>query len=223
MNPHLSALKPPGMPARGLFVSFEGSEGCGKSTQIQLLKTRLEELGQTAEFTREPGGTALGEAVRHLLQFAPEGEGMCPESELLLFAASRAQLVREKLAPILESGTHVLADRFLDSTTVYQGMARGLDLESVTRINHFAVGESVPDVTFVLDIDAEVALKRARSNSKQRDRMESEPMEFYQLVREGYLKLAQEGGERFVLLNAEDSIESLGEKIWEVLRPKLAG
>src|SRR5882724_10777487 len=148
---------------RGIFVSFEGSEGCGKSTQIRLLAERLKSAGHQVLQTREPGGTEIGEELRHLLQFSKAGHGMAPETELLLFTASRAQLVREVIAPALEAGTMVLADRFMDSTTVYQGVARKLDSAEVATINRFAVGGTLPDVTFVLDLDPAVARERMRN------------------------------------------------------------
>src|SRR5882762_9177874 len=140
--------------ARLPFITFEGSEGCGKSTQVQMLATHLEILGVPFLITREPGGTAIGESIRELLQFAPQSAGMTPETELLLFEASRSQLVREIIKPALERNICVIADRFFDSTTAYQGAARKLDREMVEGLNAFAVGDCIPDVTFVLDIDA---------------------------------------------------------------------
>ena len=120
---------------KGKFISFEGSEGCGKSTQIKKLSNRLEQLGIDVLHTREPGGTNLGESIRDLLQHAPEGENMTPESELLLFASSRAQLVREVISPALDKGAYVIADRFLDSTTIYQGRGRGINEEFLNQIH----------------------------------------------------------------------------------------
>src|SRR4051795_12354784 len=145
---------------RAPFITFEGSEGCGKSTQVQRLAARLQSLGVPFLLTREPGGTAIGETIRELLQFAPQGKGMFPETELLLFEASRSQLVREIIKPALERGICVIADRFFDSTTAYQGAARKLDREAVEGLNVFAVGDCIPNVTFVLDIDAATAKSR---------------------------------------------------------------
>src|SRR5438874_13522095 len=139
------------------FITFEGSEGCGKSTQVQLLANRLDMAGVSFLITREPGGTPIGETIRELLQFAPQSAAMTPETELLLFEASRAQLVREVIKPALESGQCVIADRFFDSTTVYQGVARKLDRKIVRQLNAFAVADCVPDITFVLDVDAATA------------------------------------------------------------------
>src|SRR6266850_7185999 len=137
------------------FITFEGSEGCGKTTQLQLLANRLDACGIPFLITREPGGTAIGETIRELLQYAPQSTGMTPETEVLLFEASRAQLVREVIKPALESGKCVIADRFLDSTTVYQGVARKLDRKVVRQLNAFAVGDCIPEINLLLDVDLE--------------------------------------------------------------------
>ncbi|MCX6848941.1 MAG: dTMP kinase [Verrucomicrobia bacterium] len=186
----------------GFLLSFEGSEGCGKSTQIALLRTRLEAAGRNVVVLREPGGTELGESIRHLLQHAKEGAAMTPETELLLFAASRAQLVREKIRPLLESGTFVILDRFLDSTTVYQGIARGLPLESVRAINHFAIGGTLPNLTLVLDMDSATAWQRIHQSGRELDRMESQPQSFFEKVRQGYLEVAQAEPQRIQVIDA---------------------
>src|SRR5215468_4763987 len=133
------------------FITFEGSEGSGKSTQADRLGVHLQRCGIPFMVTREPGGTPIGESIRELLQFAPHNSNMMPETELLLFEASRSQLVREVIKPALERGMCVIADRFLDSTTVYQGAARKLDREMIERLNALAVGDCVPDITFLLD------------------------------------------------------------------------
>src|SRR5713226_6142912 len=146
--------------SRGTFITFEGSEGCGKSTQVQRLAEHLKRSGIPHLVTREPGGTPIGESIRELLQFAPHGSEMKPETELLLFEASRSQLVRQVIKPALEQGTCVISDRFFDSTTVYQGAARKLDGQVVVQLNAFAAGDCVPDLTFVLDIDLATAQSR---------------------------------------------------------------
>src|SRR5438093_13437983 len=148
------------------FITFEGSEGCGKTTQVQRLAARLEQLGISYLVTREPGGTPIGETIRDLLQFAPHNSTMTAETELLLFEASRSQLVREVIKPALERGMCVIADRFYDSTTVYQGAARELDREMIERLNAFAVGDCVTDITFVLDVDAATAETRMRQQPR---------------------------------------------------------
>ncbi|MCX7868516.1 MAG: dTMP kinase [Terrimicrobiaceae bacterium] len=196
----------------GFFISFEGSEGCGKSTQIRRLIRHFEGAGVSPLLVREPGGTAIGEKIRHLLQHDPEASAMCPETELLLFAASRAQLVREIIAPALAAGRTVIADRFLDSTTVYQGVARRLDPEAVARINRFAAGGRLPDITFVLDMDPALAMARLEQGGGSQapaDRMESQPPEFYRSVREGYLDLARREPARVRLLDASRSEEAV--------------
>jgi dTMP kinase len=212
--------------ARGVFISFEGSEGCGKSTQIRRLAERLESLGNSILLTREPGGTEIGEQLRQLLQFSKAGDAMTPEAELLLFAASRAQLVREKIAPALSAGRMVLADRFLDSTTVYQGVARRLDPARVAEINQFAVGGCMPDLTFVLDLDPAIARERLRGRATAAgapDRMENQPAAFYEAVREGYLWLARETPDRVRLLDASQSEEIIAAEIWKQLAGRVSG
>jgi dTMP kinase len=203
--------------SHGLFITFEGGEGCGKSTQLERLAARWRGLGRDVVTTREPGGTEIGEHLRELLQFSKAGHGMAPETELLLFAASRAQLVRELLRPALARGAIVLADRFLDSTTVYQGVARQLDPAQVAAINAFAVGDCRPDLTFLFDLDPDEA--RARLMRRPRpvgapDRMESQPREFHDAVRRGYLALAAAEPARVQVLDAAASVEELAEQVW---------
>jgi len=202
----------------GVFISFEGSEGCGKTTQIQRLAARLEAAGQPVLLTREPGGTPLGETIRYLLKYAEEGRDMVPEAELLLFAASRAQLMRRVIEPALQAGQWVIADRFLDSTTVYQGVARRLNPEAVCFINEFAVGERRPNMTFLLDIDiAEGHRRMAGRNTPggTPDRMEQMPPAFYESVRAGYLALVRREKERFRVINAGRSVEAVEAEVWE--------
>ena len=206
----------------GLFITFEGGEGCGKSTQIAALKARLKAMGKTVVQTREPGGTALGESVRNLLQYDDAGQGMSPEAELLLFAASRAQHVRELIAPAIAEGQIVLCDRFLDSTTVYQGVARAIDSKKVDTINQFAIGDTKPDLTILIDLPPEIGLARvhARSNGKL-DRMEKEAIEFFQAVRQGYLDLAKSEPKRFLVLDGSQSVEELETQIWQKVEATL--
>jgi len=198
------------------FITFEGSEGCGKSTQVGKLAARLERSGLPFLVTREPGGTAIGETIRELLQFAPHGVGMAAETELLLFEASRSQLVREIVKPSLERGLCVISDRFFDSTTVYQGAARKLDGQTVTQLNALAVGDCVPDITFVLDVDVATARTRMQSPRKP-DRMEQEPTEFYEQVREAYRQLAKRESNRVVLIDGTQPPDKIDSEIWEVI------
>ena len=198
------------------FITFEGSEGCGKSTQVQRLAVHLDRLGIAYLLTREPGGTPIGETIRELLQFAPHNSTMKPETELLLFEASRSQLVREIIKPALERGLCVIADRFFDSTTVYQGAARKLDREMVQRLNAFAVGDCVPDITFVLDVDAATAALRMQKPRKA-DRMEQQPAEFYERVREAYHELAAHEPRRVVLIDGSRDADQIENEIWRIL------
>lgn len=208
----------------GLFVSFEGTEGGGKSTQIRELAARLEDAGWTVRQLREPGGTDAGEAIRDLLQHDAAGNGLCPEAELLLFAASRAQLVREHIRPALEQGHCVLCDRFMDSSTVYQGTARGLPRSDIDAVNGLAVGATRPDLTILLDLPPEQGMARINSRSETGpDRMESEAPPFFEAVREGYLALAREAPDRFLVLDASRPPDILADEIWHAVRNRLTG
>lgn len=206
---------------RGVFITFEGCEGCGKTTQISMLSERLQQLGKEILVTREPGGTAVGELVRNILIGVNGVEDMCPETELLLFAASRAQLVREKILPALEQGKFILCDRFLDSTTVYQGVARQLAADPVKAINDFAIGNLMPDLTIVLDIPAEESrLRVQRRINSVPDRIENESIKFYSAVREGYLCLAKAFPERLILIDGSQSLQSVADSIWAVVEKR---
>ena len=204
------------------FITFEGSEGSGKSTQADRLAARFQRTGIPYVLTREPGGTPIGETIRELLQFAPHNSNMTPETELLLFEASRSQLVREVIKPALDGGMCVIADRFLDSTSVYQGAARKLDRETIQHLNAFAVGNCVPDITFVLDVDAATAESRMQSAPRKADRMEQQPAEFYERVREGYRELAIHEPERVILINGSDPVDAIENLIWRTLRSRFS-
>jgi dTMP kinase len=199
------------------FITFEGSEGCGKSTQVQRLAARLDQAGTPYLLTREPGGTEIGESIRELLQFAPQATGMTPQTELLLFEASRSQLVREKIKPALERGLCVISDRFFDSTTVYQGVARRLNRQIVEQLNAFAIGDCRPDATFVLDVDQGIALSRMRRTARRPDRMEQESTKFYKQVREAYRDLAAREPNRIVLIDGSRPEENIEDEIWEII------
>ena len=213
----------------GIFITFEGSDGCGKSTQIERLRLRLTggDVDCPLTFLREPGGTPLGEEVRRLLRRSAPDWSVSAESELLLFAASRAQLVRETILPALAGGGIVVCDRFLDSTTVYQGVARRLDPAVVDMINRFAAGQRLPDVTFLLDLPPEVGLLRAYQRAGPLllppDRMELEPLAFYEAVRAGYLRLAELHPERFVVLDARGSVDEIEQVVWAHLTQRFHG
>ncbi len=218
-----AAANSPTSPKRGLFITFEGGEGSGKSTQITRLGQALNDAGFKTAMTREPGGTPIGEKIRDLLKHDPAGQHLTDEAELLLFAASRAQLVRQFIEPRLERGVFVLSDRFLDSTTVYQGIARGLGIKTVTAINELAVGGLMPDITFLLDIDPDKAQSRIRArqlelafdfaDGEMADRLDSESPEFHRMVRDGYLGLARSHPRRVHVLNADEPVEVIAERI----------
>lgn len=211
------------MAGKGLFISFEGSEGCGKSTQIGRLAARLRDAGREVVLLREPGGTPIGEKIRDLLQYDASAAAMKPETELLLFAASRAQLVRELIRPAVDRGAVVLCDRFLDSTTVYQGVARALDRKDVAAINAFAVGKTLPDLTLLLDLDAAEGRRRAASRNGPVDRMEQEKEEFYEAVRQGYLVLADENKGRIAVIDASAEIDEVEGLVTAALRKHCHG
>lgn len=201
------------------FISLEGGEAVGKSTQIERLAERLKELGHKTIVTREPGGTPLGESIRHLLKHAPEGRGMCPETELLLFLASRAELVRKVIVPALDRGVWVLSDRYLDSTTVYQGTARKLPTEVVERINAFSIGTHLPGLTLVLDLDPEEARRRQTrrvhpAGEGSFDRMEAEPTDFFERVRQGYFDIAKAHSQRIKIVSASGTIDETADAVW---------
>jgi dTMP kinase len=200
----------------GKFITFEGGEGCGKSTHIDHLVARLRKLDRSVMVVREPGGTEVGEQIRHILQYSKLSAAMVPETELLLFCASRAQLVREIIQPTLARGDIVIADRFLDSTTVYQGVGRKLSSDSVAAINHLAVGDCLPNLTLVIDLDPRVGLERARGRELF-DRMESQSLEFYERVRRGYLDLAERESKRVKVIDGKQSIEAIEKQIWELV------
>jgi dTMP kinase len=206
----------------GTLISFEGSEGSGKSTQIARLAAHIQKSGKEVVTTREPGGTEIGEQIRNIIVHNSKGEEMCAETELLLFTAARAQLVREVIAPALTRGCIVLSDRFLDSSTVYQGIARNLAADPVSQINRFAVGNVMPDVTVVIDVPTSVSLARLKQRASDLpDRMERENIDFYKKVREGYLVLAKGMPERFIVIDGTKSEDAIEKLIWSQVKTRL--
>lgn len=212
------------MSRRGIFISFEGVDGCGKSTQIKELRRRLRRLGDRLVLTREPGGTVLGEDVRRILQQADDRREITDKAELLLFAASRTELVSEVISPAIATGKIVIADRFLDSTTIYQGVARGLPTEMVETINGIAVGDCLPDITFLMDIDPSDSRRRmtTRGNADL-DRIEKMPEAFFHQVRQGYLDLAKKEPNRFVIIDAMEKVSTIADRIWATLTERYDG
>ena len=207
---------------KGQLITFEGGEGVGKTTQISLLLEKLEEHGVPFLLTREPGGTALGEAIRHILKFSGPGVQISPVSELMLFCASRAQLVTEVISPALSQGRLVVCDRFFDSTVVYQGIARGIGLEYLDTLRKLTLGNVWPILTFVLDIKPEIARERALLRSRQEghapDRLEAEPLEFYEKISNAYKQLAQKEPHRVKVIPASGQAGEIAAQIWSLVK-----
>lgn len=211
----------------GLFITFEGTEGGGKSTQIQRLSERLESLGRRVRRMREPGGTLIGEEIRHTLQHSAQNQAMVPEAELLLINASRAQLVREVIRPSLAVGEFVLCDRFYDSTVAYQGYGRGLDLKLIGKVIDFVVGPTRPHLTFLLHVPVGVSESRRQSRQAAggvvRDRMEEAGRDFFERVEQGYRAIATAEPGRVKWIDATGGIPEVGEAIWEHVKRLLGG
>ncbi len=205
----------------GKFITLEGPEGSGKSTQAKTLIRRLAGCGIEAVYTREPGGTAIGEAIRDILQHNQAGEAPCERTELLLFEASRNQLVEKVIRPHLEKGKWVICDRFIDSTTAYQGYGRGLPVEEIQAINRFSANGIVPDLTLLLDLDVATGFERITQRylalGESADRFEKEDRSFHERIREGYLKLAKEDPKRFRIINAAKKPAAVATAIWDTV------
>ncbi|MGH7943357.1 MAG: dTMP kinase [Limisphaerales bacterium] len=209
----------------GLFITFEGTEGCGKSTQVELLGRQLRPMGYRVRALREPGGSSIGEEIRHTLKHSKNNAAMTAEAELLLMNASRAQLVREVIRPALAAGEIVLSDRFYDSTTAYQGYGRQLDLKMVQKIVDVAVGDTRPNLTLLLAISPEISeLRRAMRQATLpfiRDRIEEANQEFFARVDKGYEAIAAAEPGRVRVIDASGSVESVCQKIWQSVQPLL--
>ena len=228
----------------GLLITFEGTEGGGKSTQVQLLAERLRGASRIVRVLREPGGTPIGEEVRHTLKHSDANHAMTSEAELLLMNASRAQLVREVIRPALKAGEIVLCDRFYDSTTAYQGYGRRLDLARVKSIIDFAVGQTRPQLTLLLDVPLEVSEARRSSrqaklievppaaggakhsprlafNEPLRDRMEEADRAFFERVHEGFAAIASAEPTRVRIIDATLGIDDVHAAVWRVVEPWL--
>jgi dTMP kinase len=210
---------------KSLFITFEGTEGCGKSTQVELLAERLRALGHRVRVLREPGGTPIGEEIRHTLKHSKVNVTMTYETELLLMNASRAQLVRETIRPALAVGEIIVCDRFYDSTTAYQGYGRGLDLTLVKSVIDFAVGDTRPNLTVLLHVPPEVSAERLQSRQATlpfvRDRMEEGDRYFFERVAQGYEAIAAAEPNRVRVVNGSGPVEVVCENIWELVRPIL--
>lgn len=204
---------------KGLFITFEGIDGCGKSTQTALCREWLESMGREVLMVREPGGTKIGEKIRELL-LDKKNSSMAPMTELFLFEAARAQIVEETIKPAIASGKVVICDRFFDSSFAYQGCARGLGPEMVTRLNMDATGGLAPDITFFLDISVVEALKRRNTRGEEKDRIESAGDAFQEKVRDGFVRAARED-KRIVTIDAASAPEIIFGQIKEKLEALL--
>jgi dTMP kinase len=202
-----------------MFITFEGLDFSGKSTQVQLLQERLQREGHNVLVLREPGGTVVGEKIRSILLDA-ENTQLTEASELFLFEASRSQLVAEVIRPALAQGTVVICDRYYDSTTAYQGYGRGIPLDMISAMNVFASDHLVPTLTFFLDIPLEEIERRIKKANATKDRMELNEREFYERVRNGYLAIAQ-SERRFSILNGMLSVEEIHSRIWNEIEHQL--
>jgi dTMP kinase len=205
--------------SKGRLITFEGTEGCGKSTQVRLLTERLKSLGHRVRNLREPGGTPIGEEIRHTLKHSHNNAAMTAEAELLLMNASRAQLVREIIRPALAEGEIIICDRFYDSTTAYQGFGRELDLAHVKTVIDFAVGETKPDLTLFLHVPAEVSAERLRSRQATmpfvRDRIEESDQKFFERVAHGFGVIAAQEPQRVKFINGNQQLDVVCARIWE--------
>ena len=206
--------------ARGRFITLEGPEGAGKSTHLALLAERLRTAGVPVRTTREPGGTRLGERVRALLQYDAAGEAPTPRAELLLFLASRAQLIDTVIRPALDRGEWVLSDRFCDSTFAYQGYGRGMPLDALIALNAFATDRLTPDLTLLLDLPRAESVARVEHRQGPTDRFERERDAFHLRVAAGFRELARRE-ERFRVIDSSGTPEATAEAVWQAVRPFL--
>jgi dTMP kinase len=203
-----------------MFITLEGPEGSGKTTQARLLAAWLRDQGYQVTLTREPGGTDIGDQIRAVLH-DPENSAIDARTEILLYSASRAQHVAQRVRPALAAGEIVVSDRYADSTLAYQGYGRGLDLEALRRITGFATGGLAPDLTLYLDIPAEDGLQRRQLGGGEWNRLDAESLEFHQRVRAGYLELVKQEPERWVVIHAARSVEEVQTEIRDVVQGRL--
>ena len=207
---------------KGIFITFEDIEGSGKSTQLSMLNKWLTNHDYDVVATREPGGTRIGEKIRELLRSGSKDDVFSPRTELMLFEASRAQHMEEIILPALNNGKIVLCDRFFDSTTVYQGVARAIDTDIVHILNDFSSFEKKPDLTIILDIDVDESMNRLIKRETSKDRIEQEDRKFFENVRNGYLSLAQ-NNERFFVVDGTSDANSIQQKIRDELSKRFFG
>jgi len=204
-----------------MIISFEGLDGCGKSTQIDLTSKILERTGRKVRVLREPGGNRICEKIREVL-LDRENSSMTYETEMLLYIASRTQLVREDISSLIDQDFIVILDRYIDSTTAYQGSGRGMDLETIAVLNRLATcdGKFMPDLTFYLDIETEMSLSRVTSRGEEINRMESEGIDFFDRIRNGFLEISRQDPERVKVINASGTVEEVFGRISDVLKQR---
>jgi dTMP kinase len=212
---------------RGFFISFEGTEGSGKSTQLRLLTARLRAEGLTVVANQEPGGTAIGTAIRRIL-LDPANSEMAPTTELLLMFASRAQAAHERIVPALQAGAVVVTDRWTDSTLAYQGAGRDLGFEKILKLHTLALGSLFPDLTICTVLDVEAGLERAHERNRKRngtgineERLDRQGLDFHRRVFEGYSAIAEREPERFRMIDAKGSEDTVADRIWTEIEPRL--
>ena len=204
-----------------MIISFEGLDGCGKSTQIDLTSKILERTGRKVRVLREPGGSRICEKIREVL-LDRENSSMTDETEMLLYIASRTQLVHEDISSLIDQDFIVILDRYIDSTTAYQGSGRGMDLETIAVLNRLATcdGKFMPDLTFYLDIETEMSLSRVTSRGEEINRMESEGIDFFDRIRNGFLEISRQDPERVKVINASGTVEEVFGRISDVLKQR---
>jgi dTMP kinase len=205
---------------RSLFISFEGVEGSGKTTQMNMLQARILRLNLPVVSTREPGGTRIGEEIRHIL-LNPAFKEMHPMTETVLYAADRAQHFYELIKPALEQGKIVLCDRFVDSSLAYQGVARRIGMEGVQNLNEWLIEDMYPDLTILLEIPFKAGMERLAARKRGRDRMEAQPESFHEQVQEAYKTLAKFFSNRFSVINGDDKPENVHQLVWQVVQKYL--
>jgi dTMP kinase len=199
--------------SKGAFITFEGIDGCGKSTQLELAAERLRKESFPILVTREPGGTAIAEKIREIL-ISPQNSEMVNECELLMYLAARAQHVREKIIPALKQGFIVLCDRFQEATFAYQGFGRNISLDFLKKINSFATGGLMPDLTFIFDISVDLSSARMQKMNKTKDRLELNGRAFYEKITEGYRFLAKSEPQRILLLDGSEPLEKISDQVY---------
>lgn len=205
---------------KGILISFEGGEGAGKTTQVAILKKKLEEIGKEVICVREPGGTKISEQIREITHNIKNTE-MSFITEVFLFQAARAQVYKELVIPALEKGKVVLADRSSDSSVVYQGIVRGFGRKLIDNLNKISTQKTCPNLTFFLDVPTKLGFERVKKSGKL-DRMESEKEDFYEKVRQGYLELVKENkGKRWIRIDASKNLEEVTEEIWKKIKEKI--